>query len=186
MSVVALYARVSSDTQAKNSTIDSQVDEICARIADDGHTLTDNMKFLDDGYTGSSLNRPGLESLREAVYGGAVDVLYVNDPDRLARNYAHMLLLCEEFSGSGVEIVFLREPPSDDPQSILLRQIKGVISEYERQKIIERTKRGRKYAARRGDVSVLGHAPYGYSYIKKQDGVPASFQVNDIQGFIVI
>ena len=84
----ALYARVSSDHQAKAATIESQLSAIESRIAEDKHVLEDELCFVDDGYTGSTLVRPGLERLRDVAYAGAIDILYVHSPDRLARKYA--------------------------------------------------------------------------------------------------
>ena len=162
---VAIYARVSSDQQAESGTILSQIEELKSRVQADGFVLEDESCFLDDGYTGSSLIRPGLERLRDAAAAGVVDRLYVHSPDRLARNYAHQVLLVEELSGCGVEIVFLNHQIGETPEQKLLLQVQGIIAEYERWKILERGRRGRLSAARRGSVSVLAGAPYGYRYI---------------------
>ncbi|MBM2812672.1 MAG: recombinase family protein, partial [Chloroflexi bacterium] len=66
----AIYARVSSDQQAQEQTIDSQVSALRERVASDGLTLTDELCFLDDGVTGSTLQRPALERLRDLAYVG--------------------------------------------------------------------------------------------------------------------
>src|SRR5256885_1001328 len=85
---VALYARVSSDRQAEAQTIASQVAELQQRIAQDGYTLEEDGRFIDDGVSGTTLLRPALERLRDQVSCGAIDRLYVHSPDRLARKYA--------------------------------------------------------------------------------------------------
>ena len=87
----ALYARVSSDQQAKAATIESQLSALEGRILQDGHALDPELRFVDDGYTGSTLLRPALERLRDVAYAGAIDVLYVHSPDRLARKYAYQV-----------------------------------------------------------------------------------------------
>ena len=103
---VAIYARVSSDQQAERHTIDSQLAELKARAGQDGHPIRDDMLFVDNGYSGANLIRPALERLRDLVALSAVDVVYVHAPDRLARSYAHQVLLLEEFARAGTQVVF--------------------------------------------------------------------------------
>jgi site-specific DNA recombinase len=167
---VALYARVSSDQQAEANTIDSQVAEIHARIAADGVDLRHVLAFIDAGYSGSSLVRPALERLRDVAAVGGLDRLYVHCPDRLARHYAYQVLLLEELTQRGVEVIFLNRPLGHTPEDQLLLQVQGVIAEYERAKFLERSRRGKRHAAQAGRVGVLCHAPYGYRYVPKQEG----------------
>jgi site-specific DNA recombinase len=162
---VAIYARVSTDQQAQGGTILSQVEELRRRVQEDGVFLEESFCFFDDGYSGSNLIRPGLERLRDTAAAGALDRLYVHSPDRLARNYAHQVLLVEELTSCGVELTFLNHAIGETPEQQLLLQVQGVIAEYERAKILERCRRGTLAAARRGSVSVLRAAPYGYRYI---------------------
>ena len=167
----ALYARVSSQRQAEGMTIKSQVAALRQRISRDGLAAPEELCVLDDGCSGGTLQRPGLERLRDLIHCGGVDCLYVHSPDRLARNYVHQMVLLEEFSRQGVKVIFLNDDPQhQSAEGNLLRQMQGMIAEYERAKILERTRRGRRYAARQGKVSVLGHAPYGYRYVTKQQG----------------
>ncbi len=104
---VAIYARVSSEHQAEARTIESQIAALLERVAGDGHLLSDEMQFIDDGYSGATLIRPGLERLRDVAAGGALDRVYVHSPDRLARKYAYQVLLIDEFERNGVEVAFL-------------------------------------------------------------------------------
>jgi site-specific DNA recombinase len=183
----ALYARVSTDRQAQQLTIASQVSALCQRISDDGLTLDPELSFVDDGYSGSHLQRPALERLRDLAFAGGLDRLYVHAPDRLARKYAYQVLLLEEFTKQGVEVIFLNQftgPVS--PEQEMLRQVEGVFAEFERAKILERTRRGRRYAARRGDVAALAAAPFGYRYVSKQEGGGmASYQIVAEQARVV-
>ena len=168
---VALYARVSSQRQADEMTIQSQLAALRERIEQDGGKVTDELCFLDEGYTGGTLVRPGLERLRDTAWSGGIDELYVHSPDRLARKYAWQVLLLEELAKHNVKVVFLNFDAEDkSAESELLLQMQGMIAEYERAKILERSRRGRRFAARQGKVSVLGNAPHGYRYIRKQDG----------------
>ena len=167
---VAIYARVSSDQQAQQQTIASQVDALRERIAVDGLSLPDELCFVDDGVSGATLMRPALERLRDAAYAGGVQKLYIHSPDRLARRYAWQVLLVDELQSHGVEIVFLNHTMGTSPEEDLLLQMQGMFAEYERAKILERSRRGKRHAARRGSVNVLSGAPYGYRYVTKRDG----------------
>jgi len=168
---VAIYARVSSQQQAKEGTIDSQVAALAERVAADGLVLDDERRYLDDGVSGSTLVRPALERLRDAAYAGEIDRLYVLAPDRLARRHAYQVVLLEEFARCGVAVIFLNHRATGEtPEEELLLQMQGMIAEYERAKILERTRRGKRAAATRGAVSVLTGAPFGYRYISKADG----------------
>src|SRR6516165_1729462 len=175
---VAIYARVSSQRQAKEHTISSQLDALNRHIASDGLECDQELCFVDDGFSGSSLIRPGLERLRDQAAAGAIDRLYVLSPDRLSRKYAYQVLIVEELARCGVEVIFLNNPIGKDPEENLLLQVQGMIAEYERAKIMERSRRGKQHAARRGSVSVFSGAPYGYRYISKHEGDgEARFQV---------
>jgi site-specific DNA recombinase len=166
----AIYGRVSSEQQAQQKTIDSQVAALEERVAQDGLVLDGELCFIDDGCSGSTLVRPALERLRDCAYAGGIDRLYVHSPDRLARKYAYQVLLLDELTHYGVEVVFLNHALGISPEEDLLLQVQGMISEYERAKIMERSRRGKRHAARRGSVNVLSGAPYGYRYVSKQEG----------------
>jgi site-specific DNA recombinase len=166
----AIYARVSSEQQASARTIASQLAALRERVAADGLTLLDDRSFLDEGYSGATLIRPALERLRDAAAAGEVDRLYVHSPDRLARKYAYQALLLEEFQRAGVEVVFLNRALGQSPEDDLLLQVQGMVAEYERAKILERSRRGKRHQAQQGVVNVLSGAPFGYHYVTKQEG----------------
>ena len=96
--------------------------------------------------------------------------IYVHSPDRLARNYAYQVLLIDEWRRAGVEVVFLNRSLGQSPEDDLLLQVQGIVSEYERAKIMERSRRGKKQTAQRGSLNVMSNAPYGYRYISVHDG----------------
>src|SRR5712692_10485216 len=175
---VALYARVSSEQQSEAKTVESQVADLRAKIAARGETLAAEQEFVDDGYSGATLICPALERLRDVIAAGGIDRLYVHCPDRLARNYAHQVLLLDEFTRAGVEVVFLNREVGQTPEDQLLLQVQGMIAEYERAKILERSRRGKRHGAQVGSVSVLSCAPYGYRYVTKHEGAgEAHFEV---------
>jgi len=167
---VALYARVSSEQQAEAQTIASQVAALRERIAADGLIVSEAMQFLDEGYSGATLLRPALERLRDVIAAGRVDRLYIHSPDRLARKYAYQVLLVDECRRAGVDVIFLNRALGHSPEDDLLLQVQGMIAEYERAKIIERHRRGKRHAAHVGAVNVLSGAPYGYRYLTKYEG----------------
>ena len=182
----SIYARVSSEQQAEANTIASQVAALRERVASDCLSLSSETEFLDEGYSGASLVRPGLERLRDAAASGLVDKLYVHSPDRLARKYAYQVLLVDELERSGVEIIFLNRQLGSTPEDELLLQVQGMMAEYERAKIIERHRRGKRHAARIGSVNVLVCAPYGYAYLAKQEsGGQARLEIMSEQARVV-
>jgi site-specific DNA recombinase len=168
--VVALYARVSSEQQAQAQTIDSQLVALRERIASDGMRLLQQYEFIDCGHSGSTLIRPALERLRDAVATGEIERLYVHSPDRLARKYAYQVMLVDECQRAGVTLVFLNRALGQSPEDELLLQVQGMIAEYERAKVLERSRRGKRHQAQQGSVSVMSRAPYGYRYVTVAEG----------------
>ena len=173
MKTAAIYARVSSDKQKEERTIASQTAGLIAFAQSNGYGVPPAWVFEDEGYSGASLVRPGLEKIRDLAAEGQIEAVLVHSPDRLSRKYAYQVLLIEEFSRSGVETVFLKSPRAETPEDQLLLQFQGMIAEYERAQILERSRRGKRHAARQGKVSVLSGAPYGYRYVRKSDHTAA-------------
>jgi site-specific DNA recombinase len=174
---VAVYARVSSERQARDNTIASQLHALRQRVHDDGCAWNDDLCFVDDGCSGSTLLRPALERLRDAAANGLLERLYVQAPDRLARCHAYQILLVDELRRLGIEVVFLNRAIGSSAEDELLLQVQGVIAEYERAKIQERNRRGKRHRAQHGAVSVFSTAPYGYRYVAKAAGTPARFEI---------
>ena len=177
MKTVALYARVSSEQQAQQQTVASQLTALEERATSDGHLVLASDRYVDDGFSGATLIRPALERLRDRIAEGSVDVLYVHSPDRLARKYAYQVLLMEEFSRQGTAVVFVNGPSGQTAEDQLLVQVQGMIAEYERAKILERSRRGKLHKARIGITNPLSGAPYGYLYVRKTETEPARYQI---------
>lgn len=181
----AIYARVSSDRQKEDGTIASQRAALLEYAQAQELTVPSEWIFEDEGYSGAVLTRPGLERLRDLVAEGQVEVVLVYAPDRLSRKYAYQVLLIEEFARLGVETRFVKAPSAQTPEERLLLQFQGMIAEYERALIAERTRRGKRYRAKAGCVSVLSVAPYGYRYIKKTEHSAGYFAVQESEAQIV-
>lgn len=158
---IGIYARVSSERQAQEGTIESQIAAVVDFVQQEGGKVEPDLIFTDNGVSGSTLIRPALDTLRDKAAAREITKVYVLSPDRLARKHAHQLLLIEEVKRLQVEIAFVNKSISDTPEDQMLLQIQGVISEYEREKILERSRRGKLHAAKKGRISVLSGAPYG-------------------------
>ena len=184
--VAAIYARVSSERQRQEQTIQSQTAALRELAEQRGLVVPEDLLFEDDGFSGASLQRPALERLRDRAFEGCFEVVLCHAPDRLARRYAYQVLLLEELARGGIEVVFAKEPErSGSPEDELLRQFQGMIAEYERAQIAERCRRGKLHRARAGAVSVLSHAPYGYRYVKKTEHADAFYEIDELEAPIV-
>src|SRR5580700_44565 len=181
----AIYARVSSDRQKENHTIASQTAALIEYAQKNGYSVPPEWIFQDEGYSGAILVRPGLEALRDLAAEGQIAAALIYSPDRLSRKYAYQVLLSEELSRCGVELVFLKAPAGATPEDQLLVQFQGMIAEYERAQIAERCRRGKRHMAQQGGVNVLSGAPYGYRYVKKSDTSAAFYEVMEAEAKVV-
>src|SRR6201987_2872578 len=177
MRVAAIYARVSSEQQKEENTIASQTAALIDFAREQGYSVPDDWVIEDAGFSGASLLRPGLERLRDLAAEGHIKAFLIHSPDRLRKKYAYQALLPEEFARHGAETIFLKAPRSGTPEDQLMLQFQGMIAEYERAQILERSRRGKRHRAKQGEVSVLSGAPYGYRYERKSDEQAAAYAV---------
>ena len=180
----ALYARVSTDKQEREETVASQVELLQQTAAAHSYEVLPGNVFIDDGISGTRLDRPALDRLRDLAAEGAFEVLLVTAPDRLARRYAYQVVLVEEFIRDGCEVVFVHQSLGASPEEQMLLQMQGVFAEYERALIQERTRRGRLFAARQGRVN-WGNPPYGYTYVRKTPTTPQHLVINEAEAEMV-
>ena len=185
MKIAAIYARVSSDQQREKHTIASQTAALIEFAKRSELEIPKEWIFEDEGYSGATLERPGLERVRDLAAEGQIQVVLVYSPDRLSRKYAYQILLIEELSRNGVETRFVNAPQSATAEDQLLVQFQGMIAEYERAQILERYRRGKKHRAQSGEVSVLSGAPYGYLYVRKTEHTQAAYRVIDTEARVV-
>jgi site-specific DNA recombinase len=181
----AIYTRVSSDRQKEDHTIASQTAALIEYAQTHGYAVPPEWTFQDEGYSGATLVRPGLEALRDLSAEGQIAAVLVYSPDRLSRKYAYQVLLTEELSRCGVEVIFLKSPAGATPEDQLVVQFQGMIAEYERAQIAERSRRGKRHKAQQGVVNVLSGAPYGYRYVKKSDHSAAYYEVIEHEAQVV-
>jgi site-specific DNA recombinase len=182
---VALYARVSTPNQAQAQTIEQQLERLHAHVQAQAWSLAEEHIFRDDGRSGSTLKRPGLDRLRDAVRLGAVDLILVTSPDRLARNYVHQMVLLEELARMGCQVEFLDRPMSQDPHDQLLLQIRSAVAEYERTLITDRMRRGRLAKYRAGVLLPWTRPPYGYRVDPERPRDPAGVRMDESEAAVV-
>ena len=154
----AIYARVSTEDQARHGySLQSQIDA--------GHKFFNGpaKEYTDDGYSGEYLERPHLEQLRQDLKAGLIKQVVIYDPDRLARKLSHMLLLAEEIEKAGAELHFITGNFDASPEGKLFFSMRGAIAEFEKEKIRERTMRGKRSKALKGKL-VFNDEAYGYDY----------------------
>jgi site-specific DNA recombinase len=185
MKTAAIYARVSSDQQREEKTIASQTAALMEFAKSEGYSVPAEWVFEDEGYSGASLVRPGLERVRDLAAEGQIQAVLALSPDRLSRKYAYQVLLIEELGRHGVQVVFVKAPQSGTPEDQLLLQFQGMIAEYERAQILERSRRGKRHRARQGEVNVLSGAPYGYRYVRKSEERAGYYEVIEAEAQVV-
>jgi site-specific DNA recombinase len=185
MPIAAIYARVSSEKQREENTIASQTAALITFAQSRGYQVPTEWIFEDEGYSGASLVRPGLERVRDLAAEGQIEAVLVHAPDRLSRKYAYQILLIEELARHGVDTVFMKAPQATTAEDQLLVQFQGMIAEYERAQILERSRRGKRHRARQGQVNVLSGAPYGYRYVRKSDDAAARYEITNTEADIV-
>lgn len=179
---IAIYARVSSETQTKEGTIQSQLEALREYAKANDQEII--QECVDDGYSGADLNRPGLDQLRDIAGEGLIEAVLILSPDRLSRKQANQIILLEEFKKHQVQVVFINQPIGESAEDNLLLQIQGAVSEYERAKIMDRTRRGMLHALRRGQV-YAGNPPYGYKYIPKTNTSLGTYAIDEQEAEVV-
>ena len=149
----AIYARVSTEDQGKGFSIPTQI-EACQKLAErEGYTVPETSVLIDEGISGTTMDRPQLRKLRDLVNTRAITAVIVYDPERLSRNLGHQLLLAEEFERADVNLLIVSHPLEQGPEGWLFFQMRGALAEYERAKILERLKRGLIGRAKAGHVN---------------------------------
>jgi site-specific DNA recombinase len=160
----AIYVRVSTEDQGKGFSIPTQI-EAGQKLAErEGYTVPESHVLVDEGLSGTTMDRPGLRKLRDLVNTKAIAAVIVIDPDRLSRNLGHQLWLAEEFERAGVKLLIVSHPMEPGPEGWMFFQMRGALAEYERAKLLERTRRGKVGRIQAGYAWGSG-VPFGYRYV---------------------
>jgi site-specific DNA recombinase len=182
----AIYARVSSAKQSEEGTIESQISLLMDYAKKHNFDVPEGWIFQDNGISGSLIQRPALDDLRDLASSGSPDIILIYHPDRLARRYVYQAILLEEFAKSGVEVIFYKNKKAETPEEHLLEQFQGMFAEYERAQITERCRRGRLHKAKQGSVTVLPNAPYGYRYVRNKENGLAYYELHQEEAETVL
>src|ERR687894_497957 len=158
-----LYARVSSDEQARSGySLAQQIEALRAYAVREGYEVLEEVK--DPGQSGTSLERPGMDRVRDLIAVGGVSVVLAQDRDRFAREPAYHYLLRREFEEHGTKIRALNDRGDDSPEGELTDGILDQLAKFERAKTAERTRRGRLKKAREGKLLRNARAHYGFKH----------------------
>jgi site-specific DNA recombinase len=160
MTKAALYARVSTDAQQKEGTIESQIVELRRQIGAAGHVLV--KEYIDDGYSGTALDRPALDRMRADVKTDTFEAIYFLDTDRIARDVAYQSIIIGELIKYGKQTIIKGKDYVNNPENKFTVTVLGAVAELERAKIIERTTRGRLHRLRLGELASGGNGVFGY------------------------
>lgn len=179
MKAAAIYARVSTADQVKGTSLDGQV-ALCQDYAKEhGYTV---VKVMQEDASGARLDRPKLSELRNMAEKREIEALIVFDPDRLSRSMAHMMLLMEDFERNKSEVIFVNAPREDTPEGEMLFGMRALFAQYERTKIMERSRRGKERRAKEGKVITSWAAPYGYRFVTGE----GRFEIVDAEALLVV
>jgi site-specific DNA recombinase len=164
-----LYARVSTDEQARSGySLAQQIEALRDYAAREGYEVLEEVS--DPGQSGASLERPGMDRVRDVVAGGGVYVVLAQDRDRFAREPAYLFYLREEFAEHQTTLRALNDRGDGSPEGELTTGILDQIARYERLKIVERSRRGKLRKAREGKVIATKRPHYGFRYNASRDG----------------
>jgi site-specific DNA recombinase len=182
MKSAVIYARTSTELQEQEKTIQSQIQAVLDYAKQNEYEVIE--QYLDDGWSGTLLARPALDKLRDDAAKKIFNSVLIYDPDRLARKYAYQALVLEELEDKGIEVVFLNRPKAESPEDKILQGFQGLFAEYERTKILERTRRGKLHKARSGFI-IGNEPPDGLIYIPKTKTTPAHYEINKERAEII-
>lgn len=173
-----IYARVSSEKQEREKTIEVQLGAL--RDYAGKEKLVIVKEYIDDGYSGTLQNRPGLDRLRDDAKNKLFDCILFDSPDRLARKSWLLGMLQEELKEEGIRVIFLNRPESKDtPEDNYFDNIQGATAQYVRDRFLFVTRRAKRNKALSGKI-VGGKAPYGYRYIRgnREKGKSGHYQID--------
>ena len=175
----AIYCRVSTEEQKDGRTIDSQIRELEDFAQANSHIVT--ARYIDDGWSGSILNRPELDRLRDDANKALFEAVLVNDVDRLSRELTHLGVIKKDLEKKNIKLIFKKLPNNGDPISNFMVNMLGSFAEFERELITDRTRRGRRYKVEVRKLIQGNVPPYGYTYAKKdrEKGIEGRYEINE-------
>ncbi len=181
---VALYARVSGEEQKQGHSIDSQISELEEYASRNEWPVIHIYK--DEAWSGAALARPALDRLRDDAGKKIFDAVLINDVDRLARDVTHLGVIKRDLERSGVRVIFRKIPSENSPTHNLLVNILGSFAEFEREMIMDRTRRGRRHKVETRQQFIGCIPPYGYTYSPSENSkTDGSLTINPAEAAVV-
>lgn len=158
------YVRVSGMGQVDGDGFVRQGEAIARYAASAGLAIVQT--FREEGVSGTKdlENRPALQELLLAIESGGVRVVLIEKLDRLARDLMIQETILADLRKRGITVISVAEPDlcSDDPSRVLMRQLFGAISQYEKSMIVLKLRGARqRMKARTGRCE--GARPFGSS-----------------------
>lgn len=171
MNNIAIYMRISfseRDRQKQTEeTINSQRNIIKHFIFNDQELKKANIEeFVDEGYSGSTTSRPGLDMLLKKIREQEINCIIVKDMSRFMRNYIEMGDYLENiFPFMGVRFIAINDSYDSDKEghngTELDIQFKNLLNDYYSRDISEKMTTA-LYTARKQGKYTTGTPPYGY------------------------
>src|SRR6266542_5445834 len=157
------YARVSTDAQERDGTSLDTQERACLELArDQGWVVVESVR---DASCGFSLDRPGIARVRQLLRAGVADVVIAYAVDRLSRNQNQIGVMFDEIQQAGAKLEFVTERFEDTAVGRFILAARAFVGEVEREKMSERTSRGKLERARSGRIpQAFGRGCYGYTY----------------------
>ncbi|MDP1728479.1 MAG: recombinase family protein [Bacteroidota bacterium] len=180
--LIAIYGRVSTSNQESEGTIETQLLAVSEFAKLHGYTIV--KEYLDEGWSGDNLIRPGLDQLRMDAKKRNWEAVLIYDPDRLARRGAWQEVVMEELKELEIDVLFVTIPQPKTDEEIIMYKMRGVFTEYERMKIKERFRLGKVRKVREGNL-LVSEPLYGYTYIKKEDKIHGYYKVNQEESKVI-
>jgi len=186
MTKAICYTRVSTKGQKEEGTsLETQL-EACLKFAHEHNYEVPTGLIFPEDWSGATLDRPNLEEVRNQVRSRAVQALIVYSTDRLARNPIHLAIVAEECEKHKVRLSFVTEPLDASPEGQLIMYVKGYAAQIEREKIADRTIRGKRMRAKQGRIPAgSGIGLYGYDYIRGKENGQGVRKVNEEHAAVV-
>src|SRR5215211_967931 len=170
---VVLYTRVSTDEQANSGySLEDQLDKLEAHAGQQGWEIVD--RITDDGYSGTDPNRPGLLKVIRLAQEGKIDVALATQRDRFYRSRLLRLATDQDLEDCSVRLLAL-----DDTGHMMGDSMLDTFAEWERENTRDRLMDGKFKKARKGQIPGGGHAPYGFSWTRNENGKQAGLVPND-------
>ncbi|HEY3366672.1 MAG TPA: recombinase family protein [Symbiobacteriaceae bacterium] len=160
---VAVYIRWSTDDQGEGTTLQTQLERCRCFLGSQGWAFREDLVYIDDGFSGGTLDRPALTRLRADVAAGRVACVVAYKIDRLSRSVVDIVdLVLREWEGR----CYIKSTSEDvntlTPAGKMFFYMLVSFAEYERSVIRERTMGGKIKRAEQG-LNPGFRPPFGFT-----------------------